>query len=129
VKLAMAVGMDEPQVGGIVRAAPLLGHYMMDVERLAIFESLVTAGAQPLLAPGESPMAIRRRSESRVPLSPVVLKGRVIGGIGLGDQPMSHYSCPGEFPECGVALCIHKDPAVPLGSPGPAPVFLGSPPA
>ena len=57
----------------IVHAALLLGHYMMDVERLAIFESLVTAGAQPLLAPGESPVAIRRRSESRGPWSPVVL--------------------------------------------------------
>ena len=92
----MAVGMDEPQVGGIVRAALLLGHHLVEVERLAIFESLVTAGAQPLLAPGESPVAVRRRSESRGPLSPVVLKGRGIGGIGLGDQPTSHYPCPGE---------------------------------
>jgi hypothetical protein len=83
----MAVGMDEPQVGGIVRAPLVLGHHMVDVERLAIFESLVTAGAQLSLPGGESPVAIRRRSESRVPLSPVVLKGRVIGGIGLGDQP------------------------------------------
>jgi hypothetical protein len=83
----MAVGMDEPQVCGIACAAPLLGRHMVDVERLAIFESLVTAGAQPSLPGGESPVAIRRRSESRVPLSPVVLKGRVIGGIGLGDQP------------------------------------------
>jgi hypothetical protein len=47
VTLAMAVGMDEPQVGGIVRAVLLLEHLMLDVERLAIFESLVTAGAQP----------------------------------------------------------------------------------
>jgi hypothetical protein len=85
VKLAMAVGMDEPQVGGVVRTPLLLGHHMVDVERLAIVESLVTAGAQPLLAPGKSPVAIRRRSGFRVPLSPVVLKGRVIGGIGLRD--------------------------------------------
>jgi hypothetical protein len=83
----MAVGMDKPQVCGIIRAALLLGHYMVDVERLAIFESLVTAEAQPSLPGGESPVAIHRRSESRGPLSPVVLKGRVIGGIGLGDQP------------------------------------------
>jgi hypothetical protein len=92
----MAVGMDEPQVCGTVHAALLLGHHLVEVERLAIFDSLVTAGAQPSLPAGESPMAIRRRSESRVPLSPVVLKGRVIGGIGLGDQPMSHYPCLGE---------------------------------
>jgi hypothetical protein len=41
----MAVGMDEPQVGGIVHAPLVLGHHMVDVERLAIVESLVTAGA------------------------------------------------------------------------------------
>jgi hypothetical protein len=128
VKLARAVGTDEPQVGGIVRAPILRGHHMVDVERLAIVESLVTAGEQPLLAPGESPMAIRRRSGFRVPLSPVVLKGRVSGGIGPGDQPKSHHPYPGEFPEGGMAFLIHEDPAVLPGSHGPAPVFLGSPP-
>ena len=59
--LAMAVGMDEPQIGEVVRAPLVLGHHMVDVEHLAILESLVTAGAQPLLSPGESPVAIRRR--------------------------------------------------------------------
>ena len=44
-KLAMAGGMDEPQIGGVVRAPLLLGHHMVDVEHLAIVESLVTAGA------------------------------------------------------------------------------------
>jgi hypothetical protein len=48
VNLAMAGGMDEPQVGGVVRSPLLLEHHMLDVERLAIVESLVTAGAQPL---------------------------------------------------------------------------------
>ena len=102
---------------------------MVDVEHLAIVESLVTARTQPLLAPGESPMAIRRRTGACSPLSPVVLKGRVIGGIGLGDEPMAHNPCPGEFPEGGMALVILKDPAVPPGSHGPAPILLGSPPA
>jgi len=59
----MANGMYEPQVCGIVRVPPLLGHHVMDVERRAIFESLVTAGAQPLLAVGESPVAIRHCSD------------------------------------------------------------------
>jgi hypothetical protein len=129
VKLAMAGGMDEPQVGGVVRAPLVLGHHMVEVEHLAIVESLVTAGASPLLASGESPVAIRRRTGACSPLSPVVLKGRVIGGIGLGDESMTHNACPGEFPEGGMALFILKDPAVPPGSHSPAPVLLGSPPA
>ena len=60
-KLAMAGGMDEPQIGGVVRAPLVLRHHMVDVEHLAMVESLVTAGALPVLAPGESPVAIRRR--------------------------------------------------------------------
>jgi hypothetical protein len=102
---------------------------MMDVEPLAIVESLVTAGASPLLAPGESPVAIRRRTGVCAPLSPVVLKGWVIGGRGLGDEPMAYNPRPGEFPEGGMALFILKDPAVPPGSQGPASVLLSSPPA
>jgi hypothetical protein len=84
VKLAMAVGMDEPQVGGVVRTPLLLGHHMVDVERLAIFESLVTAGAQPLLALGESPVAIRHRTGACSPLSPVVVAART--NCTLGSQ-------------------------------------------
>jgi hypothetical protein len=121
----MAVGMDDPQVGGVVRAPLVLGHHMVDVERLAMFESLVTAGAPPLLAPGESPVAIRRRTGACFPLSPAVLKGRVIGGIGLGDEPMAHHPCPGECPEGGMARFILQDPAVPPGSHGPAPHTSG----
>ena len=74
-KLAMAGGMDEPQIDGIVRTPLVLRHHMVDVEHLAIVEGLVTAGASPLLAPGESPVAIRRRPGVGSPLSPVVLKG------------------------------------------------------
>jgi hypothetical protein len=46
VKLAMAGGMDEPQVGGVGRTPLLLGHHLVDVERLALVESLVTALSQ-----------------------------------------------------------------------------------
>jgi hypothetical protein len=35
---------------------------VVDVERLAIFERLVTVGARPVLVLGESPAAIRHRS-------------------------------------------------------------------
>jgi hypothetical protein len=45
VKLAMAGGMDEPQIGRVVRTPLVLRHHMVDVEPLAIVESLVTAGA------------------------------------------------------------------------------------
>lgn len=102
---------------------------MVDVEPFAIVESLVTAGASPLLAPGESPVPIRHRTGGCSPLSPVALKGWVIGGIGLGDEPMAHNPRPGELPEGGMALFILKDPAVLPGSQGPAPVLLCSPPA
>ena len=44
--------MDEPQISEDVRAALFLRHHMVNVERLAIVERLVTAGAQPLLAWG-----------------------------------------------------------------------------
>jgi hypothetical protein len=129
VKLAMAGGMDEPQIGGVVRTPLLLRHHMVDVESLAIVESLVTAGASPVLAPGESPVPIRHRPGGCSLLSPVVLKGWVIGGIGLGDEPMAHNPCPGEFPEGGMALFILQDLVVPPGSQGPAPVLLSFPPA
>jgi hypothetical protein len=43
----MAVGMDEPQVGGIVRAALLLGHHLVEVERLAIFEECIQSWGLP----------------------------------------------------------------------------------
>jgi hypothetical protein len=62
VKLAMAVGLYQPRVCGIVRAPLLLGPHVVDVERLAIFERLVTVGARPVLVLGESPAAIRHRS-------------------------------------------------------------------
>ena len=108
-KLAMAVGMDEPQVCGIVRAAPLLEHYMMDVERLAIFESLVTAGVQPLLAPGESPVAMRRRSESTVP-------GRFSPWIGHIDR---------RWWDCSAAECLFVWDYTPSGRGEPGGGLVG----
>ena len=129
VNLAMAGVMDEPQIAEDVRAPLLLRHHMVDVERLAILKRLVTDGTEPLLPPSEWLMALRHSVESGAPLSPIGLQGRVIGGIGLWDQPMTDNPRPGEFPEGGMALLIHEDPAVPPGSQGPAPVLLSSPPA
>jgi hypothetical protein len=121
--------MHPPQIREVVRAPLGLGHPMVDVKPLAIVESLVTAGAEPLLALGESSVALRRRTGACAPWSPVVLQGWVIGGIGLGDEPMADNPRPGEVPEGGMALLILKDPAVPPGSHGPAPGLLASPPA
>lgn len=125
----MAGVMDEPQICECVRAALFLGHHMVNVELLAILERLVTDGAKTLLSPGELPVALRRGLGSGSPLSPVCLQGRVIGGIGLRDQPMAYNPCPGDLPQGGMAVFILKDPATLPGSTGPAPILLGSPPA
>jgi hypothetical protein len=127
VNLTMAVGMHESQIREVVRATMVLGKDMMHVQVLAVFEQLVTDGAATLLSAGKLPRAICQGLRPAPPLSPVVMKGRVIGGIGLGDQPMADNPCPGKFPEGGMALFIHEDPAVPSRSPGLAPVLLGSP--
>jgi hypothetical protein len=99
------------------------------VQLLAVFERLVTDGTQTLLPTRELPRAVPQRLGSAPPLSPVTLEGRVVGGIGLGDEPMPRNPRPGEFPEGGMALYILKDPPVSSGSHGPAPILLGSPPA
>jgi hypothetical protein len=51
VKLALAVGMDEPQMGGVVRAPLVLGPHMVEVKHRAVVESLVTAGAMGVSRP------------------------------------------------------------------------------
>jgi len=129
VNLAVAVRVHKVQIREVVRATMLLGKDMVHVQLLAVFEHLETDGTVALLPAGELPGAIRQRLGSTLPLSPVALEGRVIGGGNLGDQPVTHNPCPGEFPEGGMALLILKDPAVPAGPPGLAPVLLGSPPA
>jgi hypothetical protein len=127
--LAMAVGMHKVQIREVVRATMVLGTDMMDVQILAVFEQLVTDRTQTLLPTRELPRAVPQRLGSAPPLSPIVLEGRVVRGIGLGDEPMPRNPCPGEFPEGGMALCILKDPPVSSGFHGPAPILLGSPPA
>ena len=127
--LAMAGVMDEPQISEDVRAPLVLRHHMVDVERLAILKRLVTDGTEPLLPPSEWLMALRHGVESGSPLSPIGLQGRVIGGIGLWDQPMTDNPCPGDLSQGGMALFILKDPAGLPDSTGPPPILLSSPPA
>jgi hypothetical protein len=129
VNLAVAGGVHQPQIREVLCAPMLLGKHMVHMQRLAVFEHLETDVAAALLPIGKLPKAIRQGLGAAPPLSPVVLKGRVVGGIGLGDEPMPYNPCPGEFPERGMALLILKDPAVSPGSQGPAPILLGSPPA
>ena len=95
--LAMAGVMDEPHISEDVRAPLFLRHHMVHVERLAMFKRLVTDGTEPLLPPGELPMAFRHGGESGSPLSPVSLQGRVIGGCPTLDHGVPHDLRPGEL--------------------------------
>ena len=81
-----------------------------------------------MLPPGELPRAASRGLGAVLPLAPVVLEGRIIGGMRGGDQPMADDLGPGEFPESPVSFLILKHPAV-LATADTAPILLGSPPA
>jgi hypothetical protein len=128
VNLTMAVSMHESQVCEVLRATMVLWHDMVRMENLSIFQVLVTGGTTAVLPLGQVPLAIGQGVGPRPSLSPVILQGRVIGGIRGRDQPMSYDRCPGKFPECGMSVFILEDPSV-LSTDGAAPVFLGSPPA
>src|SRR2546425_8190441 len=88
----------------------------------------MAARTAPVLPPGELPRAASRGLGAVPPLAPVVLEGRIIGGMRGGDQPMADDLGPGEFPERPMPLLILKDPAV-LSTAHLAPILLGSPPA
>ena len=75
-----------------------------------------------MLPPGELPRAASRGLGAVLPLAPVVLEGRIIGGMRGGDQAMADDLGPGEFPERPVPLLILKDPAV-LSTADPAPIL------
>ena len=51
--LAMAGVMNQPHIREVICAPALLGHHMMDVESLAIFQVLVTDWTAALLPLGE----------------------------------------------------------------------------
>ena len=126
--LPVAVLMHQPEIRKVIRAPVVLGHHMVHVDFLSIIKSLVAAGTETVLPPGELPRATSRGLHSVPPLAPVVLEGRVIGGMRGGDQPMADDLGPGELPEGPMPLLILKHPAV-LSTTDVAPILLGPPPA
>ena len=77
--------MHQPEIREVIRAPVVLGHHMVHVDLFAIVQSLVAAGTETVLPPGELPRATSRGLRSVPPLAPVVLEGRVIGGMRGGD--------------------------------------------
>ena len=69
----MAGVMHQPQIREVVCAPAFLGHHMMDVESLAIFQVLVTDRTEPLLPLDELPATKCGHLRLGSSLSPVVL--------------------------------------------------------
>ena len=124
--LPVAVLVHQPEIRKVIRAPVILGPHMVHVDLFAIVQSLVATGTETVLPPGELPRATSRGLHSVPPLAPVVLKGRVIGGMRGGDKPMADDLGPGELPEGPMPLLILKDPAV-LSTTDPTPILLGPP--
>jgi hypothetical protein len=99
----------------------------MDVESLAIFQVLVTDGTEALLPLDEWPSTKFNRLRLGSSLSPVVLQGRVVGGIGGWYETMPDDLGPGKLSERPVPSFILEDPSI-LSTQSPAPIFLRSPP-
>ena len=125
----MTIAMHKLQIHEVVRAPVVLWNHMVYVGFLAIFQVLVTPWTEPLLPLKELAISRRRGMGFNPSQSPIFLEGRIIWGIGHGDEPMSHNLGPGEFPEGGMTHFIQKDPAVLPGANGVPPVLRGSPPA
>ena len=79
--LAMAGVMHQPHIREVIRAPAFLGHHMMDVESLTIFQVLVTDRTEAMLPLDEWPPTKFGHLRPGSSLSQVVLQGRVIGGI------------------------------------------------
>ena len=71
--LAVAVVMNQPQIREVVFAPALLGHHMMNVEGLAIFQVLVADRADALLPLDELSATKRGHLRLRSSLLPVIL--------------------------------------------------------
>jgi hypothetical protein len=123
------MAMHKLQIREVVRAPVVLWNPLVSVGFLAIFQVLVTPRTEPLWPLQELAISRRRGLGLSPSLSPSVLEGRIIWGIGRGDEPMAHHLGPGELPEGGMTHCIQKDPAVLPGAHGMPPVLRGSPPA
>ena len=79
--LAMTHVVYQLETGEVFRAPMLLGHHMVHLKCLAIVQGLVTDRTQALLPLGQLPLATGRAVGLRPSLSPVILEGRVVGGI------------------------------------------------
>ena len=126
--LPVAGLMDQPEIREVVRAPVVFGPHVVHVHVLAVVESLMAARTAPVLPPGELPHAASRGLGAVPPLAPVVLEGRIIGGMRGGDQPMADDLGPGELSEGAMPFLILKHPAV-LATAAAAPILLRSPPA
>ena len=125
--LAMAGVMNQPHIREVIRAPAFLGHHMMDVECLAIFQVLVTDRTEARLPLDEWPPTKFGHLWPGSSLSPVVLQGRVIGGIRRGYETMPDDLGPGKLSERSLPLFILEDPSI-LSTQSPAPILFRSPP-
>jgi hypothetical protein len=91
----MAGVMNQVHIREVIFTPAFLGHHMMDVESLALFQVWVTGRAAAGLPPDEWPTTIFGRLRLGSSVSPVVLQGRVIRGIG--------------FPEASEKFCTLDD--------------------
>jgi hypothetical protein len=85
VNLPVAGVMHQPEIREVIRPAVTLGLHVVDVDRFSIVQSLVAGRTAPVLPPGELPHAASRGLGAVPPLAPVVLEGRIIGGMRGGD--------------------------------------------
>ena len=108
--LPVTVVVHQPEIREVLRPAVTRGPHVVDVNLFPIVQSLVTAWTEPMLPPGELLRTASRDLGSLPPLAPVVLEGRVIGGMRGGDQPMADDLGPGELPEGPMPLLILKHP-------------------
>lgn len=104
--------MHEPQIRESLCAPTFLGHHVMQMEPLAIVQVLVTDGTVAVLSLDELPATRISHVRLGSSLSPVALRGRVIGGIRRWHEPMPDNLGPGKFPERRLAVFILKDPPV-----------------
>jgi hypothetical protein len=119
--------MNQPHFREVIRAPAFLGHHMMDVESLAIFQVLVTDRTEAMLPLDEWPPTKFSHLRLGSSLSPVVLQGRVIGGMRRGYETMPDDLGPGKLSERPMPLFILEDPSI-LSTQSLAPIRFRSPP-
>ena len=126
--LPVAVVVHQPEIREVIRPSVTLGLHVVDVDLFPIVQSLMATRTETVLSSGELPRATSRDLGSVPPLAPVVLEGRVIGGIRGGNEAMADDRGPGELSEGPMPLLILKHPPI-LAAADATPILLGSPPA